>query len=58
MIGRPLRTEYVDTNRLGDHICYISDLRKIEADYPSWRLTRGLDDIFAELAQPALETAA
>ena len=26
--------EYVDKNREGDHICYISDLRKMKAHYP------------------------
>jgi len=50
LTGRTLRTEYVDTNRVGDHICYISDLTALQRDYPSWRITRSLDDIFAELA--------
>jgi CDP-paratose 2-epimerase len=50
LIGKKLAVEYVDTNRVGDHICYISDLRRLRADYPGWDLTRSLDDIFAELA--------
>ena len=25
---------YVDENRIGDHICYYSDLRKMQAHYP------------------------
>ncbi len=50
LIGKKLAVEYVDTNRVGDHICYISDLRRLRADYPDWDLTRSLDDIFAELA--------
>jgi CDP-paratose 2-epimerase len=29
-----------DTNRGGDHICYISDLTKIRAHYPNRRLAR------------------
>jgi CDP-paratose 2-epimerase len=48
--GRPMRWEYVDKAREGDHICYISDLSKIRRHYPNWRLTRSLDDIFAEIA--------
>ena len=44
--------EYVDQNRVGDHICYISDLRRLQADYPGWDLTRSLDDILDELAAP------
>jgi CDP-paratose 2-epimerase len=34
---------------VGDHICYISDLRRIYADYPNWRISRSLDDICQEL---------
>jgi CDP-paratose 2-epimerase len=48
--GKKLSWEYVDDNRIGDHICYISDLRKIKAHYPDWRVTRSLDDIFEEMA--------
>jgi CDP-paratose 2-epimerase len=50
LIGRKLQVEYVDENRVGDHICYISDLRRLKADYPGWDLTRSLDDILRELA--------
>jgi CDP-paratose 2-epimerase len=35
---------YVDEARRGDHVCYISDLRKLNAHYPGWRITRSLDD--------------
>jgi CDP-paratose 2-epimerase len=48
--GRRLDVEYVDTPRRGDHICYITDLRRWQADYPQWRITRPLDAIFDELA--------
>jgi CDP-paratose 2-epimerase len=47
--GRKMQHEYVDKNREGDHICYISDLRKMRADYPSWDITKSLDDIFREV---------
>ncbi len=48
--GRPMRWRYVEENRIGDHICYYSDLRKMQAHYPAWRITRSLDDIFGDLA--------
>jgi CDP-paratose 2-epimerase len=51
LLGRPLRTTYVDEPRKGDHICYISDLRKFQEHYPAWRVTRPLDDILAGLAR-------
>jgi CDP-paratose 2-epimerase len=47
--GKPMRHEYVDQARAGDHICYISDLAKLRAHFPGWTLTRSLDDIFDEL---------
>ena len=40
---------YVDQARSGDHICYYSDLRKMKAHYPHWRLTRSLPQIFEEI---------
>ena len=46
--------EYSDQNRIGDHICYYSDLSKLQADYPGWSLTRSIDDIFEEFAQTAV----
>ena len=54
--GRTLRREYVDEARRGDHICYISDLGRLRADYPDWGITISLDEILdqlAELAAPA-----
>ena len=43
--GKPMRYEYVDKNREGDHMCYISDLSKIKDHYPQWDITKSLDDI-------------
>jgi len=47
--GRKSDYEYVDQNRDGDHICYISDLRKMRSHYPNWKITKSLDDIFFEI---------
>ncbi len=47
--GRKMQFEYVDRNREGDHICYVSDLRKMKAHYPGWGISRNLDAIFAEI---------
>ncbi|HZR22003.1 MAG TPA: NAD-dependent epimerase/dehydratase family protein [Vicinamibacterales bacterium] len=47
--GRRLETEYIDTPRVGDHICYISNLAAFRRDYPSWTVSRSIDDIFDEL---------
>jgi CDP-paratose 2-epimerase len=50
LVGRPVATEYVEEARRGDHVCYITDLRRFRADYPEWELAVDLDTIFAELA--------
>ncbi len=47
--GRAMRYEYVDEPRRGDHICYISSLGAFKRDYPSWSISRSLDDIVREL---------
>jgi CDP-paratose 2-epimerase len=47
--GKKVRWEYRDEARKGDHICYISDLRKLRAHYPNWALTYSLDRILQEL---------
>jgi CDP-paratose 2-epimerase len=49
--GRKMAYDYEDKNREGDHICYISDLTKMQAHYPEWALTKSLDDIFSEIHQ-------
>jgi CDP-paratose 2-epimerase len=49
LTGRELAVEYVDEARRGDHICYISDLRRLKTDYPGWELTVSLEQILAEL---------
>jgi len=47
--GVPMQSEYDPTNRIGDHICYYSDLRKMRAHYPSWSITVPLATIFDEI---------
>jgi len=47
--GKAMNFEYVDKNREGDHICYISDLSKIHAHYPSWNVSVKLPSIFEEI---------
>ena len=48
--GKKMLYEYVDKNREGDHICYISDLSKMKAHYPVWGVTKSLDIIFRDVS--------
>lgn len=49
--GKAQRFTYSNQARIGDHICYYSDLRKMRAHYPLWCITRTLDDIVQEIAE-------
>ena len=49
--GKPMQHEYIDKNREGDHICYYSDLRKMQEHYPQWSVTKSLTDIFTEITK-------
>jgi CDP-paratose 2-epimerase len=43
-----LQWEYVDTNRMGDHIWWIGDLNKFKSHYPNWNLTYDVEGILRE----------
>src|SRR5215831_5451558 len=47
--GRRLQWTYTPANRVGDHIWYVSDLRKFQADYPAWRQQYGLDALLGDI---------
>lgn len=47
--GKRMVYEYSEKNRLGDHICYISNLDKLKQHYPKWRITKNLATTFEEI---------
>jgi CDP-paratose 2-epimerase len=47
--SRKIETSYVEQNREGDHICYISDIGKLQSHYPEWKVSRSLDSIIEEI---------
>ncbi len=49
--GKNMVYEYVETNRMGDHICYYSDLTKMKQHYPGWDITVSLDQIVSEIVE-------
>jgi CDP-paratose 2-epimerase len=49
LTGKKQKFTYLDENRIGDHICYYSDLRKMKSQYPHWTITRPLETIFKEI---------
>ena len=54
LAGTRLQTSYVDTPRIGDHICYISNLGKLREHYPGWDVRIGLDETLRELVDAEL----
>jgi CDP-paratose 2-epimerase len=56
--GKKQIFEYVDNNREGDHICYISDLAKCRSHYPGWDITVPLAQVFEEIHQSWTQRAA
>lgn len=44
-----LNWSYVETNRIGDHIWWISDVSKFQNHYPDWKLTYAVTDILQEI---------
>jgi CDP-paratose 2-epimerase len=49
LTGKPMNWQYKEKARDGDHIWYISNLTKMKQHYPSWVITKTLDDIFEDL---------
>ena len=49
--GKKQLFEYVDGHRIGDHICYYSDLTKIRKHYPKFQLINSLGDTIQQIVK-------
>ncbi|QHU98995.1 NAD-dependent epimerase/dehydratase family protein [Synechocystis sp. CACIAM 05] len=49
--GKPMQYAYVAENRIGDHICYYSDLRKMREHYPGWDITVSLEETVGQIVK-------
>ena len=49
--GKKQLFEYSETNRIGDHICYYSDLSKIYSHFPEFKLTYSLPEIIQQIVE-------
>jgi CDP-paratose 2-epimerase len=56
--GKRLAYTYTDQNRVGDHICYISDLSKMRSHFPDWDITIPLREIVAQIVAGEMARAA
>ena len=51
LTGKAQVFTYVEKNRVGDHICYYSDLRKIRKHYPGWDITQSLPETMRQIVE-------
>lgn len=49
IVGKQLSYSYSETNRIGDHIWYISDVNKFKVHYPEWNWTYDIDNTLKEM---------
>lgn len=49
--GRKQIHTYMQENRLGDHICYISNLAKMRSHYPTWDITLSLQETIRQIVE-------
>jgi CDP-paratose 2-epimerase len=49
LTGQPMDWTYSPDARAGDHICYYSDLRQMQREYPGWGITKGLEATVQEI---------
>ena len=53
--GKKFNSTYSETNRVGDHICYISDLRKMREHFPGWDISVSLPEIVEQIVRGEME---
>lgn len=53
--GKELTRTYVDDNRIGDHIWYVSDVSRFQSHYPEWKLTYNVEDILRQIHDSNVE---
>jgi CDP-paratose 2-epimerase len=46
-----MRTRYVEQNRNGDHIWYVSDTRRFQGHYPGWQHGYDLERMLVEISE-------
>jgi CDP-paratose 2-epimerase len=52
--GQKLKWQYQEANRIGDHIWWISDIRKFQSHYPKWKMRYDLRKILDEIHSAAV----
>ena len=56
--GRKIQARYNEQNRVGDHICYISNLSKLKSHFPEWKITAGLPETIDQMVAQSKQKGA
>ncbi len=56
--GRKLNWTYVEDNRIGDHIWWVSNVNKFRSHYPQWNYRYDLNAILREIHEAVMSPAA
>ena len=51
MLNKKAKVKYVQENRMGDHLWYVSDVSKFKSHYPNWKFTYDNDKIIEEICK-------
>jgi CDP-paratose 2-epimerase len=57
LTGRPVDWHYNDAHRAGDHIWWISDIRRFMQHYPEWKIQYDLERTLKEIVDAQIERA-
>ncbi|MFA5275929.1 MAG: NAD-dependent epimerase/dehydratase family protein [Candidatus Omnitrophota bacterium] len=49
LTGDKFKYEYIETNRIGDHIWWISDVSKFKSHYPQWKYKFGIEETIKQI---------
>ena len=49
LTGERFECEYIDSNRVGDHIWWISDVSKFRSHYPGWEYKFGIEETIRQI---------
>jgi CDP-paratose 2-epimerase len=52
--GKTQIYQYLEENRVGDHICYLSNLSKMRAHYPAWEITISLEETMRQIVEAGM----
>jgi CDP-paratose 2-epimerase len=53
--GNKMSYSYQKTNRIGDHIWYVSDVRKFQSHYPDWTWKYDLEQTLQQMHDAMLK---